>query len=186
MIQSAKLPLSIPRRLQDNPTYLSFRSEAGRVLYSEDVYVGYRYYEKVDLKPLYPFGYGLSYSTFKLHDLHVDVDEMIQVSLSVSNSSPYAGAEVVQVYVASMSATIERPIKELKAFRKVYLQARETRQVVIEMDTVLTTSYFHETRNQWCSEVGEYKLLIGTSSAETPLQFPFKTVRTSYWSGLAP
>ncbi|KIW12745.1 hypothetical protein PV08_07931 [Exophiala spinifera] len=181
---SGKLPLSIPRRLQDNPTYLNFRSEGGRVLYGEDVYVGYRYYDKVNVEPLFPFGHGLSYSIFKLHSLHVQVDDTIRLSLHVSNLGSYAGAEVVQVYVAPRSASIERPVKELKGFQKVHLQSQETRQIVIEMNTVLSTSYFDETRDQWCSEAGEYNVLIGTSSAETPLQHLFKTSRTKYWSAL--
>ncbi|KAK2125352.1 hypothetical protein NOF04DRAFT_1373002 [Fusarium oxysporum II5] len=99
---AGKLPLTIPRRLQDNPTYFNFRSEAGRVLYGEDVYVGYRYYEKIDCKPLCPFGHGLSYTAFSLQNRNVQVDDACKVT--------------------------------------------------IDMDTVLSTSYWHEGRDKWCSE----------------------------------
>ncbi|KAM5522692.1 glycosyl hydrolase family 3 N terminal domain-containing protein [Fusarium oxysporum f. sp. phaseoli] len=150
---AGKLPLTIPRHLQDNPTYFNFRSEAGRVLYGEDVYVGYRYYEKIDCKPLYPFGHGLSYTTFSLQNLNVQVDDACKVTLEMTNTGSRAGAQVVQVYVAPPTTmAVARPVKELKSFRKVYLEAGEKRQITIDMDTVLSTSYWHEGRDKWCSE----------------------------------
>ncbi|CAI6078387.1 unnamed protein product [Clonostachys chloroleuca] len=184
---SGKLPLTIPRRLQDNPTYFSFRSDAGRVLYGEDVYVGYRYYEKIDASPLFAFGHGLSYSTFELKNLQVQVDTTTKVTLQVSNTGACAGAEVVQVYIAPpATTTVDRPIKELKAFRKLYLQAQEGQDVSIDLDTVLSTSYWDESRGKWCSESGEYRVLVGTSSANTPLEATFVVTKTTYWTGLAP
>ncbi|UZP40278.1 hypothetical protein NXS19_008094 [Fusarium pseudograminearum] len=185
---AGKLPLTIPRRIQDNPTYFNFRSEAGRVLYGEDVYVGYRYYEKIDSKPLYAFGHGLSYTSFSLQNLSVHVDDNdCKVALLVTNTGSRAGAEVIQVYVAPSSTTsIARPVKELKAFRKVHLEAGEDRQITIEMDAVLSTSYWHEARGKWCSEKGAYSILVGTSSTDTPLQAAFKVSKTRYWTGLVP
>ncbi|KAK0388796.1 hypothetical protein NLU13_5039 [Sarocladium strictum] len=184
---SGKLPLTIPRRLQDNPTYFNFRCEGGRVLYGEDVYVGYRYYEKIGTTPLFPFGHGLSYSTFELQDLQTVVDDKIEVSLQITNKGSRAGAQVVQVYVAPPATTsIERPVKELKAFRKIYLEAQESREVSIELDTAFCTSYWDECRDKWCSEAGDYKLLVGTSSADTPLEASFSVCTTKYWKGLAP
>ncbi|EFQ35754.1 glycosyl hydrolase family 3 N terminal domain-containing protein [Colletotrichum graminicola M1.001] len=182
-----KLPLTIPRRLQDNPTYFNFRSEAGRVLYGEDVYVGYRYYEKIDSKPLFPFGHGLSYSTFELENLQVANNGKAEVSLRVSNRGLSAGAQVVQVYVApSATTSIQRPVKELKAFRKIYLEAQEGREVSIEFDAVLSTSYWDEGRDKWCSEAGDYKVMVGFSSADTPLEASFRMSKTKYWKGIAP
>ncbi|RKK76020.1 putative beta-glucosidase I [Fusarium oxysporum] len=184
---AGKLPLTIPRRLQDNPTYFNFRSEAGRVLYGEDVYVGYRYYEKIDRKPLYPFGHGLSYTTFSLQNLNVQVDDACKVTLEMTNTGSRAGAQVVQVYVAPPTTmAVARPVKELKAFRKVYLEAGEKRKITIDIDTVLSTSYWHEGRDKWCSERGEYRVLVGTSSADTPLEATFAVDKTRYWTGLAP
>ncbi|KAJ4113972.1 hypothetical protein NW760_000864 [Fusarium oxysporum] len=184
---AGKLPLTIPRRLQDNPTYFNFRSEAGRVLYGEDVYVGYRYYEKIDCKPLYPFGHGLSYTTFSLQNLNVQVDDACKVTLEMTNTGFRAGAQVVQVYVAPPTTmAVARPVKELKAFRKVYLEAGEKRQITIDMNTVLSTSYWHEGRDKWCSERGEYRVLVGTSSADTPLEATFAVDKTRYWTGLTP
>ncbi|KAH7028914.1 uncharacterized protein B0I36DRAFT_290164 [Microdochium trichocladiopsis] len=158
---SGKLPLTIPRRLEDNPTYLNFRSEAGRVLYGEDVYVGYRYYDKVRTSPLFPFGHGLSYSTFTLEDLAVDCHQQhghqqTSVTLQVSNASSRAGAEVVQVYVAPPpTSAVGRAVKELRGFQKIFLEAGQTRRASIELDTVLATSYWDEGRGQWCSEAGD-------------------------------
>ncbi|KAF5534802.1 beta-glucosidase [Fusarium napiforme] len=144
-----KLPLTIPARLQDNPTFFNHRSEAGRVLYGEDIYVGYRYYEKIDSKPLFPFGHGLSYSKFALKDLSVQVGATSTVTVQLSNTGLRSGSEVVQVYVA-----LQRPVKELKAFRKVHLEAGESKQVIIDLDTVLSTSYWDEARDKWCSQAG--------------------------------
>ncbi|KAF5229919.1 hypothetical protein FAUST_10083 [Fusarium austroamericanum] len=185
---SGKLPLTIPRRVQDNPTYFNYRSEAGRVLYGEDVYVGYRYYEKLDNKPLYAFGHGLSYTSFSFQDLSVLVDDSVcKVTLRVTNTGSRAGAEVIQVYVAPpLTTAVARPVKELKAFRKVRLEAGEEKQILIEMDAVLSTSYWHEGRDKWCSEKGQYDVLVGTSSADTPLKASFEVNKTSYWTGLAP
>ncbi|KAG5773278.1 hypothetical protein H9Q73_012177 [Fusarium xylarioides] len=118
---SGKLPLSFPRRIQDTPTFLNFGSERGRVIYGEDVYVGYRYYEKVERDVLYSFGHGLSYTTFTYDNLHV---ESSHVSFEVTNSGSVAGAEVSQLYIAADESTssIQRPKKELKGFKKTHLQ----------------------------------------------------------------
>lgn len=196
ILQSGKLPITIPHKLEDNPSYLNFRSEGGRVLYGEDVYVGYRYYEKMGAQPLFPFGHGLSYSTFKLNNVEVEVDDEDQkqacVTVEVSNTSSRAGAEVVQVYVAPPPSlarrpgAVQRPVKELRGVAKVTLQAGETQRVSIEMETALMTSYWDERRSQWCSEAGEYTVLVGTSSAATPLAAPFTMSRTRYWKGLRP
>nr|RBQ84575.1 hypothetical protein FVER53263_07762 [Fusarium verticillioides] len=166
-----KLPLTIPARLQDNPTFFNHRSEAGRVLYGEDVYVGYRYYEKIDSKPLFPFGHGLSYSTFALKDLSVQVGATTTMMVQLSNTGLRSGSEVVQVYVAPPANTsVQRPVKELKAFRKVHLEAGESKQVTIDLDTVLSTSYWDEARDKWCSQaevISEDSTLIITTTTIT-------------------
>jgi beta-glucosidase len=172
--------LTIPRRLKDNPTYLNYRSEAGRCLYGEDVYVGYRYYEKMDIEPLFPFGHGLSYTTFKLSD--VRLEETLKVN--VKNTGSCAGSEVVQVYVAPVSPFIQRPAKELKGFKKVFLEAGAEKLVDVECDVVRWTSFWDEKKGKWCSQAGMYRILVGTSSAGEFLEASLEVQRTSHWSGL--
>ncbi|KAG9195801.1 beta-glucosidase [Alternaria panax] len=144
---SGKLPLTFPHRLKDNPTYLNYRSEGGRVLYGEDVYVGYRFYEQTEVAPLFPFGHGLSYTTFALSNLNLDMDmqtEWLSVRCTVSNTGSRAGAEVVQVYITPVSPPIRRPLKELKGFAKHYIEAGQSVEVVIRIDVLRDTSFWEE------------------------------------------
>lgn len=136
---------------------------------------------------MFPFGHGLSYSTFELQDLRVTNGDKVEVTLQVANRSSLGGAQVLQVYVAPPATTsIERPVKELKAFRKIYLEAQEHREISIEFDPVLSTSHWDEGRSKWCSEAGDYNVLVGTSSADTPLNASFTVSKTKYWKGLSP
>ena len=136
---------------------------------------------------MFPFGHGLSYSTFELQDLRVTNGDKVEVTLQVANRSSLGGAQVLQVYVAPPATTsIKRPVKELKAFRKIYLEAQEHREISIESDPVLPTSYWDEGRSKWCSEAGDYNVLVGTSSADTPLNASFTVSKTKYWKGLSP
>ncbi|KAF5254456.1 hypothetical protein FANTH_714 [Fusarium anthophilum] len=171
---SGKLPITMPRRVSDNPSALNFRSEGGRVLYNEDVHVGYRWYDTLDIEPLFPFGHGLSYTTFELSDLHikehmVSESNKLTVSLSVSNTGSRSGAAVVQVYVkpphptpltASALDTITRSSKELKGFTKINLDAGASGAAEIEVDVLRATSYWSEREAYWCSDAGEYTLLV--------------------------
>ncbi|KAJ5953684.1 hypothetical protein N7454_000580 [Penicillium verhagenii] len=115
---SGKLPMTFPKVMQDNPAFLNFNANDGRVLYGEDIFVGYRFYEKMEKEPQFAFGHGLSYTTFKLSDLEVSPSD---VQLVVQNTGTRQGAEVVQVYVAPVQSDTCRPVKELKAFSKVAL-----------------------------------------------------------------
>ncbi|KAH8702146.1 beta-glucosidase [Talaromyces proteolyticus] len=190
---SGKLSLSFPVRLQDNPSYLNFGSERGRVLYGEDVYVGYRYYEKTGVQPLFPFGYGLSYTTFERSNLSLDVasekdtledGEIVTASIMVKNTGSLAGAEVVQLWVENPATTgIRRPVRELKGFKKVFLQPGEKKDVKITVEKKLATSFWDEIRQSWASEKGEYKVLITGTGQET-LSAPFAVEKTRYWVGL--
>lgn len=113
--------------------------------------------------------------------------DKVEVTLQVANRSSLGGAQVLQVYVAPPATTsIERPVKELKAFRKIYLEAQEHREISIEFDPVLSTSHWDEGRSKWCSEAGDYNVLVGTSSADTPLNASFTVSKTKYWKGLSP
>lgn len=176
---SAKLPLTFPKRVQDNPAFLNYRSERGRTLYGEDIYIGYRYYEKVDLGVLFPFGYGLSYTSFSTSALSVEkTEEKLKVSVKVENTGATQGAEVVQVYISQKSPSIARPKRELKGFAKVELGKGESKVVVVEIETKYATSFWDEERHAWISEKDEYEVSVGE------LKAGFKVEKTSWWNGL--
>ncbi|KAE9375366.1 glycoside hydrolase family 3 protein [Stipitochalara longipes BDJ] len=183
---SAKLPLSFPKRLQDNPAFLNYRTERGRALYGEDVYVGYRWYETLDLPVLFPFGHGLSYTTFTFSDLKVQkTDKELKVLVKVSNTGPLAGAEVVQVYTSQKNPSIRRPKKELKGFKKVFLEKGESKVVEVVIETKYATSFWDEIRNAWVSEKDTYEVIVGGSSEETgAVKGSFDVPKTTWWNGL--
>ncbi|KAH2162965.1 hypothetical protein KXW37_008937 [Aspergillus fumigatus] len=192
---SAKLPLTFPRELSQNPSYLSYRSERGRVLYSEDIYVGYRYYDTTGQPPLFRFGHGLSYSTFHLRDLTVREtapyaanikESSLRVSVTVSNTSARPGAEVVLVYVRPPAAacSVGRPVRELKGYEKVMLQPGETREVSITIPLGLATSFWDEGCDAWLSEKGLYFVeAVGTGEGNT-LVAPLTVQVSRVWNGL--
>ncbi|RAK79311.1 beta-glucosidase H [Aspergillus fijiensis CBS 313.89] len=183
---SGKLPLTFPRRLKDNPTYFNFRSEGGRVLYGEDVYVGYRFYDEAEIEPLFPFGHGLSYTTFVLSDLCLEqnADNNVHVRCKVRNTGTKAGAEVIQVYVAPVQAPLKRPQKELKEFRKIHLEPDAEEAVTIPLDLVRATSFWDEKASAWCSHSGTYRILVGTSSRGHFLEASVDVEETTFWSGV--
>ena len=169
---SGKLPLSFPHRNEDNPAYLNFRSEHGRVLYGEDVYVGYRFYEKTMKDVLFPFGFGLSYTTFSLHGLEVkslrgkgsdgasiDFGTKVSVTVSVRNVGGRDGAGVVQCYVSQRNPSIKRPVRELKGFKKVFAHSGEEKEVTMLLDKY-AFSYWDEDRGQWIVEKGMYDVSV--------------------------
>ena len=182
---SGKLPISFPIRNQDNPAFLNFRSEAGRVLYGEDVYIGYRFYDTIGGDVAFPFGHGLSYTTFLISDLRVEKrGETLDVSLRIQNSGQRSGAETVQMYVRQASPSIRRPRKELKGFRKVFLKAGADTSLKISVSTKHATSYWDETRSTWISEKDTYTVFVGTSSANLVANSTFDTAATERWTGL--
>ena len=186
---SGKLSLSFPVHLRDNPSYLNFRAEGGRTLYGEDVYMGYRYYEYLEKPVLFPFGHGLSYTTFAFSNLSVEEqDGKVTVKVSVKNTGSRKGAEVVQVYVApKQKAKINRPVKEMRGFDKVELEAGEERVVTVEVETKYAASYWDEGRKRWCAEKGAYEVVVGNSSQDkegVTLRGEFSVGETFWWSGL--
>ncbi|KAL6937704.1 hypothetical protein ACO0RG_004223 [Hanseniaspora osmophila] len=183
---SGKLSLSWPLKNEDNPAYLNFKTVMGRVLYGEDIYVGYRFYEKLQRQVAYPFGHGLSYTTFKFNELDVSGDdESLKVELSVANTGKVDGKEVVQVYVARTSpSAVPRPVKELKKFKKVALKAGESAQVELTLSVKDSCSYFDEFHNQWHLEAGKYQVLVGSSSDDIHLIGDFEVKESEFWLGL--
>ncbi|OOO07342.1 glycoside hydrolase family 3 domain protein [Aspergillus oryzae] len=182
---SGKLPLTFPRRLKDNPTYFNYRSEGGRVLYGEDVYVGYRFYDEADIDPLFPFGHGLSYTTFELSSLELTKGSShnMKVKCTLRNTGQRAGAEVIQLYVAPVSPPVKRPLKELKEFRKVWLAQSAEEVITIPVDLIRATSFWDETSSSWCSYQGTYRIMVGTSSRGNFLEDSVELGETTFWSG---
>ena len=146
--------------------------------YKEGIYVGYRYTDRKGLKPLFAFGHGLSYTTFKVGKATADTQELtaegkISLVVPVTNTGKVAGSETVQLYIAAKQSKVDRPVKELKAFQKVYLQPGETRNVTLTIGAD-AVSYYDETANGWCAEPGTYEALIGTASNKLPTKYTFK------------
>ena len=188
MNPSGKLPLSFPVRNEDNPAFLNYRSERNRVLYGEDVYIGYRFYEKTKKEVAFPFGHGLSYTNFEMSNLKVSTDDKkdeITVTVNVANTGSVGGAEVVQVYISQESPSLNRPLKELKGFKKVHLNVGETaKAVAVKFSKKYATSFWDEARDSWISEKGTYLVLVGNSSADVPLRGEFEVATTTWWRGL--
>jgi beta-glucosidase len=165
-----KLAETFPLRLQDTPAYINFPGGAGEVCYGEGIFIGYRYYDAKEAPVQFPFGFGLSYTTFQYSSPRVsssqfkDVDG-VTVSVDVTNTGKMAGKEIVQVYVHDRKAKLVRPPKELKGFAKVALNPGETKTVSIALD-FRSFAYFHPGYNQWITEDGEFDLFIGATSAD--------------------
>ncbi|MFB0537758.1 MAG: glycoside hydrolase family 3 C-terminal domain-containing protein [Anaerolineae bacterium] len=167
---SGKLAETFPLRLADTPAHLNFPGENGEVRYGEGLFIGYRYYDARQIPVQFPFGYGLSYTTFAYGNPKVsttsfkDVDG-VTVSVEVTNTGEVAGKEIVQVYVHDHKSGLVRSPKELKAFAKVALKPGETKTVSLHLD-FRAFAYYHPAYRQWITEDGEFDLLIGASSAD--------------------
>jgi beta-glucosidase len=173
---SGKLPATFERRWEDNPTFHSYypQKKDKHVEYTEGVFVGYRGYEHNGVKPLFPFGYGLSYTTFAYSDLKIlpaanGSGTIAEVSFTIKNTGSREGAEVAQVYVGDTHASIPRPQKELKGFAKVNLLPGEAKQVKVALDP-RAFSFYDVKKHDWNAEPGEFSILVGSSSAEIKLQ----------------
>jgi beta-glucosidase len=178
---SGKLPQTFPKRLQDNPAYINYPGENGKVYYGEGIYVGYRYYEEKDIEPLFPFGYGLSYTTFAYKNLSLNAAEYvpgdeIQVSVDIQNTGSRASQEIVQLYVRDVESSLTRPEKELKAFAKVALEPGETQTVAFTLGQD-ALSFYDPARERWVAEAGEFEILVGSSSRDIHLAERFALKR---------
>lgn len=174
-----KLPVSFERRWEDNPVHDSYYPNDGplHVRYKEGLYIGYRYYTSRHVKPLFPFGFGLSYTTFSFSDLKVTPerpveDEDVTVSVRVSNTGSRAGAEVAQLYLGDPSAHVDRPVKELKGFKKVRLAPGESQDVQFVLDH-RSMSYYDIVGKDWKADPGRFVVYVGSSSEDTPLTGSF-------------
>jgi beta-glucosidase len=189
---SGKLTETIPLRVEDTPAHLNFPGESGRVFYGEGIHVGYRYYDAKQMQVDFPFGHGLSYTTFAYADLRVEVappssDDAFVVEVAVTNTGSRAGAEVVQVYAGERSEHVEMPVRQLRGFAKVLLQPGETRSVRIGIRRD-DLGYFSEAAGRWLFEPGTVRVDVGSSSrdirAQAQIEVPGETLRhpLSEWS----
>ena len=182
---SGKLPLTFPARYRDTPSYLNFPGEFGQVVYGEGIFVGYRYYDIKGLAPQFPFGFGLSFTDFELDNLrlsaetlNVDGEEAIVARVDVRNSGARAGKEVVQLYIADVESTPQKPLKELKAFTKVAVAPGQARTVELTIDT-RSLQHYDPIKKAWCVEPGAFRVLVGTSAADIQLTASFRAVGTN-------
>lgn len=164
---SGKLALTFPEKYEDTPTWLNFPGYNGEVWYGEGIFVGYRYYDTKGIAPKYPFGYGLSYTEFEITGLKPEKmifeNEPVRFTAEVKNTGTMAGKEVVQIYVHHENPTLQKPYKELKAFRKVSLEPGESAEISFELETGAFASY-DEKLKRFAVEPGVYKIMAGNSS----------------------
>jgi len=179
---SGKLPFTMPIALADGPLkterqYPGIKEEGKKwwqEYYDEGVFIGYRWYSSKNVPVQYPFGYGLSYTTFDISGVTVKrAGEGFKISATVKNTGSVAGAEVVQLYVSDVESSVERPVKELKGFEKVFLQPGESRKVQFTLDR-RALSFFDADSHAWVAEPGEFRALVGTSSEDIREEVPFR------------
>ncbi len=167
---SGRLPDTFPRRYKDNPTFAHYPGANGKVFYKEGIFVGYRHYDAKNIEPLFPFGHGLSYTSFSYSNLKVSparakAGDKISASIDIKNTGKIAGKEVVQLYVSDLKSRLPRPPKELKAFQKISLLPGETKTVKFTLDKE-AFSFYDPALKQWVSEPGDFEILVGSSSRD--------------------
>ena len=171
---SGKLSETYPLALEDNSSFNYFPGTTVSVEYRESVYVGYKYYDTANKEVAFPFGHGLSYTTFEYSDIKVSADNIkdtdtVTVSFKIKNTGDVDGAEVAQLYVNDVESTIYRPVKELRGFKKVFLKAGEEKEVEITLDK-RAFAYYNVNISDWHVESGEFKILVGASSRDIKLE----------------
>lgn len=174
---SGKLPVTFPKQWKDCSAYNTYMKESGTTRYEDGIFVGYRHFEKYKIKPLFPFGYGLSYTTFnynglKLSSNEIDANSKLLVKFKLLNSGNVKGSEIVQLYIKDVQSSIDRPVKELKKFVKISLNPGEEKEVEFEIDNK-SLSFFDPIKKIWIAEPGEFEVLIGSSSEDIKLQEKF-------------
>ena len=170
---SGKLAETFPKKLSDNPSYLNFPGEGDFVRYSEGIFVGYRYYDKKEMEVQFPFGHGLSYTTFAYSDLKlyaksITDKDTLTVSVTVKNTGHVAGREVVQLYVRDCESTVIRPVKELKGFEKIELAPGESKVIVFTLERN-AFAFYSDKIHDWFVESGDFEVMIGSSSRDIKL-----------------
>ncbi len=177
---SGKLPFTFPKKLEDTPAYKfgDFPGNSLEVEYKEGIFVGYRYFDTFNVKPQFAFGHGLSYTSFSFSNLNLSNEvissgENITVSLDIENTGKYAGREVVQLYIEDVVSSVKRPKKELKGFKKVFLNPGETSKISFQVDETML-SFFDIELNDFKAEPGQFKIHVGSASDNIKLSSSFK------------
>jgi beta-glucosidase len=187
---SGKLPITIEKKFEDSPAYLSLpknhklykgwrndftlKEPIIDIKYSEGVFVGYRWYDNKGIEPAFPFGFGLSYTTFeysslKLSHSEFSIDDTIEVEFTITNTGDMEGAEVAQLYIHHINPSVPRPVKELKGFKKVFLKPGESQVVRLKLKA-RDFSFWDVNSKSWLAEPGNFKIIIGSSSAQVKLE----------------
>jgi len=188
---SGRLPLTFPRQAEDIPAHLNERSENGKIHYREDLFVGYKYYQARNIRPLFPFGFGLSYTHF-LISAQLSIREIssagedvnLEVTITVKNDGAATGSEVVQLYVSSPDIGLTTPRLQLRGFGKARnVLPGEAQAVIIKLDKY-AFSFWETEKSAWCAAAGSYDIKIGRSSVDLPVQMTYKIHQTFYWAGL--
>lgn len=181
---SGKLPLTFPKNLSDSPAHSTGDSrnfpgdEEKKVFYDEGIFVGYRWFDEKNIEPLFPFGFGKSYTSFEFGEVHLSksnlhqIDDKLSIDVSITNTGDLEGAEVVQVYAHDVRSSVERPPRELVGFEKVYLRPGESKSVPILVKAE-DLAFYDVTRHDWTVEPGDFKFLIGNSSRDIHLDADF-------------
>ena len=175
---SGKLPVTFPKKIQDSASFRNYPGKKGKVFYAEGIFVGYRHFDKNNIEPLFCFGHGLSYTTFRYSNLKINTQEdlssaPVKVSFDIENIGEVAGKEVCQLYIHDVESSLPRPLKELKAFKKVELKPGERKTVEFGIDRD-SLHYYDPEKKRWVIEPGEFEVLIGSSSRDIRL-------RESFW-----
>jgi len=166
---SGRMPTTVPYRLEDTPAFTCYPGENNRVLYAEDLFAGYRWYDKRDITPRIPFGHGLSYTTFGYGNLGIPeaiaAGESCRATIEITNTGNIRGQEVVQLYLRDSESSLARPIKELRGFQKIDLMPGETQTVEFLLDS-RSLAYWDPKAHDWIAEPGAYDILVGSSSRD--------------------
>jgi len=174
---SGKLPVTFPKHWEDCSAFSSYKKDSSVTKYTDGIYVGYRYFEHNKIEPLFPFGYGMSYTTFsydklKLSSKKMKPNEKLSVTFKIKNTGKVAGSEIPQLYIRDVESSVDRPVKELKGFSKIFLNPGESKTVTLTVDKS-ALSFFDEKTKSFIAEPGEFEILIGSSSAKIELKDSF-------------
>ncbi|CAI7569612.1 unnamed protein product [Penicillium crustosum] len=188
---SGRLSMTFPKQLEDTPAFLSWGKSDRHIIYGEGVFIGYRYYEKVKRDPLFYFGFGQSFTSFAYSNLVIsdtfvpEEDYVLEVSVDIENTGNYDGSEVIQLYVADLESSVLRPIKELKAFKKIFIKKGEKQTCHISLDKY-SLSFWSEEYSQWLAEAGDFAVIISRSAdpKDEITRAIFNLPSTFRWSGL--